>query len=149
MTRTRLAPLALGAALTLVVPACSDEEPTTQSSTGPASVTAESGDVDRYCTLTEDMNALGKEIFADVPEDATAEQVMALQQQLVDRGAAILEEMEEVAPEEIREDVAVFNDDLRARAATGQSADEEAAAAAEESSRAFADEHCPGGADGS
>ncbi len=44
MTRTRLAPLALGAALALVLTACGDEEsPAAQASALPASTSAEGG----------------------------------------------------------------------------------------------------------
>jgi hypothetical protein len=150
MTCTRLAPLALGTALALALTACGDDEaPTTRSSAESASTSAEGGDVDRYCELVAELNALGEQIFAGLPEEAAPEEVMLREQELVEQGAAQLDELERVAPDEIADDVPVVLDDLRARAATGEQPDAEAASAAEERVRAFDEEHCPAGADGS
>ena len=110
---------------------------------------AGAGDTGRYCELVEELDALGEQIFADVPQDASPEEYMRREQMLVEQGAPQLEELEEVAPEEIREDVGVLLDDLRERAATGQSPDAEAAQSAEGRIRAFEEENCPGGPDGS
>ncbi|MFD2092189.1 hypothetical protein [Blastococcus deserti] len=142
MTPTRVAPLALGAALALTLTACSDESAGRQPSATPATTSAGGGDVDRYCELTAELEALGEQIFADVPEDAPLEEHMRREQQLLDQASVQLDELAEVAPDEIRADVLVFLDDMRARAATGQQPDAEAALAAEDRILAFEEEHC-------
>lgn len=145
-TRAWLAAIALTAALT----ACGSEDTAAPSSSEPlGGASGETGDVDRYCGLVEELNAVGERVFADLPDNPSAEEVMAREQRFVKEAAPQLEELEEVAPEEIREDVPVFLDDLRARAETGESPDPEAAGAAEQRIRAFEEDNCPGGPDGS
>lgn len=140
MTLDRLAPFAFGAALALGIAACGDDEPT-GSDTAAATAT-QTGDVERYCALTAELDAMGEQIFADMPEEATPEDAMQREQQLVAQGAPQMEELVEVAPEEIAEDVSVLLDGLRARAATGEDPDQEAASAAEERILAFEEENC-------
>ena len=136
----RLAPLAFGTAVAVGVAACGDDEP---ARTEPAAATAaETGDVKRYCELTAELDAVGEQIFADMPEEATPEDAMQREQQLVAQSAPQMEELVEVAPEEIAEDVSVLLDGLRARAATGEDPDQETASAAEERILAFEEENC-------
>jgi hypothetical protein len=139
MKLDRLAPFAFGAALALGIAAC-DDEPT--SSDTAAATATRTGDVERYCALTAELDALGEQIFADMPEEATAEDAMQREQQLVSQAAPQMEELVQVAPEEIAEDVSVLLDGLRARAATGEDPEQEAASAAEERILAFEEENC-------
>jgi hypothetical protein len=142
MTRTRLAPLALGAALALVLPACGDDEsPTT--STEAATTSVAGGDVDRYCELTAELDAMGEQLFADLSQDAAPEEVVQREQQLVEQASAHFDELVEVAPDAIADDVPVLLDGIRARAATGEDPDQEASSAAEERILAFEEENCP------
>jgi nitrous oxide reductase accessory protein NosL len=129
----------------LVLSGCSEED---QAAAAESSAT-DTGDTERYCELLAEINGAAEQVFADVPENPSDEQMMAAWQRLLDEADEQFAEMQEVAPEEIREDNATFVADLRARATTGVSPDPEAAQAAEERERAFQDENCPGGADGS
>jgi hypothetical protein len=143
MNRTRSAPLALGAALVLVLTACGDDaSPDTQASTGSAGTSPGAGDADRYCELTTELEALGEQVFADVPQDAPPEEYVRREQQLLDQASAQLDELVEVAPDEISDDVGVYLADMRERAATGQSTDGDAASAAEERILAWEQENC-------
>ncbi|WP_040336738.1 hypothetical protein [Candidatus Blastococcus massiliensis] len=146
MNRTRLAPLVLAGGLALALAACGDDEPDTQSAPGPAATSAATsaagGDADRYCELTAELEAIGEGIFADVPEDAGEEEYMRREQQLLEQGSAQFEELERVAPEEIADDVPVMLDGIRARAATGEDPNQDAASAAEERVLAWEEENC-------
>ena len=161
MTRSRRPTLAPSAALTVLcavlLTGCSDSDgeagaaapPSTAGGPSAASPSASAQDVDRYCGTLAEVNATAEELSADLPEDAPGSEVQLRWQQLLDRAAPQLTEMEEVAPEEIAADVPVFLADLRARAETGQSPDSGTAEAAEQRMRAFEEQHCPGGPDGS
>jgi hypothetical protein len=142
MNRTRLAPLVLAGGLALALAACGDDEPDTQSAAEPTATSPASGDADRYCELTAELEGIGEEVFADVPEDAPAEEYMRREQQLLEQGSAQFEELERVAPEEIADDVPVMLDGIRARAATGEDPDQDTASAAEERVLAWEEENC-------
>lgn len=149
MTLTRLAPLALGATIVLAVAACSDDEPTsTRSSTAAAASSSAGGDVDRYCALTAEFDALGEQLFADLPEDASDEEYLARERQLVEQLSPRFDELLEVTPDPIADDVPVLLDGMRARAANGSDPDQEASSAAEERILAFEEQNCPAGPDG-
>jgi hypothetical protein len=143
MTRTRLTPLALAAGLVLALAACSEDEPAAAERTASsAEASAGSGDADRYCELTAELEGIGQQVFADVPEDATEEDYVRLEQQLLDQGSRQLDELARVAPEAIADDVPVLLDGMRARAATGEDPDQDAASAAEERILAWEEENC-------
>lgn len=143
MTRTRLAPLALGAALAVALTACGDDgSPTTQTSADSATTSAEGGDVDRYCELTAELDAKGEQVFADLPEDAAPEEVMAREQELLEQVSPQFDELVEVTPDAIQDDVPILLDGIRARATTGEDPNQEASSAAEERILAFEEEHC-------
>ena len=170
MTRSRrlaLVPPAATALLAVLLTGCSDDPGGTAAAPGTSAAVADDtaapagegsssaappsgpGDVDRYCTVVAQVNATAEEVFAGAAEDAPASEVQLRWQQLLDRAAPQFTEMPAVAPAEIADDVPVFLADLRARAETGQSPDSTTAQAAEERIRAFEEQHCPGGPDGS
>jgi hypothetical protein len=143
MIRTRLTPLALGAALVVAVAACGDDDPSASgAAAAPATTSEEGGDVDRYCALTAELDAKGEAVFADLPEDASADEVMAREREFLEQVAPQFDELAEVAPDAIRDDVPVMLDGIRARTTTGADPDAEASAAAEERILAFEEEHC-------
>lgn len=96
-------------------------------------------DTDRYCELVAELEATGEEVFAEVPDDASDEDLAAAEAELVQRGDAQLEEMIEVAPEEIAADVEAYIAAFRARGAGEEGAD---VTEAEERILAFEDENC-------
>src|SRR5687767_13339650 len=85
-----------------------DTEPRTASSPGEASSAGGEGDVSRYCELIAELDALGEQIFADLTEEATAEEVMQREQMVLEQGAAQPDELLDVAPAAIRDDVPVL-----------------------------------------
>jgi len=142
MTRTQLAPLALAAAAVLALSACGDDEPSAAASSATTAAEAAGGDVDRYCELTAELDAKGETLFADLPQDAPPEEVQRLEQQLLEEVAPSFEELIEVAPDAIEDDVPILLDGIRARAATGEDPNQEASSAAEERILAFEEANC-------
>jgi hypothetical protein len=128
----------------LVLVGCAGREP----GPAPAAPTPAPGDVTRYCSLVAEVNNIGERVFADMPEDAPPTEVGRRQGLLVEQAAAQLGEMQQVAPAQIRSDVAVFLTDLRARTTALQGPDPAAAQAAEERIRNFEAQNCELGPDG-
>jgi hypothetical protein len=106
------------------------------------------GDPARYCALTAELDALGESIFGALPRTAGPEEFAVAERELVRRAGDRLEELERVAPEEIRADVPVLIEGLRARAGI-QDAEvgEEEAAAAERRILAYEERACPAAPD--
>jgi hypothetical protein len=127
----------------LVLVGCASREP------DPAPAAPAPGHVTRYCSLVAEVNNIGERVFADMPEDAPPTEVGRRQGLLVEQAAAQLGEMQQVAPAQIRSDVAVFLTDLRARTTALQGPDPAAAQAAEERIRKFEAQNCELGPDGS
>lgn len=141
-TTTRIA-LAAAAIGVLTLAGCAE------SGAAPATTAPDSGDVARYCQLVAELNGIGERIFADLPEDAPAEEITRREGLLAEQAAAPLAEMVRVAPPELRGDLALFMEGFQARADGTPAPDPEAAQAAEERIRIFDDANCAGGADGS
>jgi hypothetical protein len=74
--------------------------------------------VERYCELTRELDRAGTEIFEDLEKDpnATPKDFEAAERQLVEENKESLEDLQEVAPAEIKNDVAILVEALRARA---------------------------------
>lgn len=102
---------------------------------------AAGGDVRRYCTLVQELDEAGEQIFADVAQD-DPEALMAAERRLVEENQDTLEQLEEAAPAEIADDVATYLQGFRARA-QGEPYDEAAASAAEERILEFEEGACP------
>ena len=104
----------------------------------------DAGNPARYCALTAELDALGETIFGALPETAGAAEFAAAEQELVRRAGERLDELERVAPEEIRADVPVLIEGLRARAGIpGAEVDEAEAEAAEQRILAYEERACP------
>jgi hypothetical protein len=97
------------------------------------------GDAERYCELVGEIEAAGEAAFADVGEDATPDEIVAAEAAFVESVDAELDEMVEVAPEEIAEDVEAYVADVRDRAAGNEGSD---VSASEERILAFEDANC-------
>lgn len=143
MSRTRHYAALAAAIGILTLNACAAEQPAT------AAAPPGNGDAARYCALVAELNGLGEQIFADLPQDAAPEEITRREGMLVEQSSAQLAELERVAPVEISGDVAVFVADLKARATAPGGPDPAGAEAAEERIRAFDERTCPGGPDGS
>lgn len=106
------------------------------------------GDVERYCELVDELDQAGSEFFAALEEDesATDEDYADAEQQFIDDHADDFEELRDVAPAEIADDIDVLLTAQEQRAAGGdQEEASEEAAAAEERVVSFEDANCADG----
>lgn len=94
------AAMAVSAVLVITLGACSDDDS--------SSATELSADDQRYCELTAEVEAQAEEAFSEIGEDASDEEVAAMQRQLLEDLDDELSEMVDVAPEEIANDVEAF-----------------------------------------
>jgi hypothetical protein len=78
---------------------------------------------DRYCELVAEVEGAGEEIFGELGDDATDEELVAAEAELVDRMRDELDEMARVAPEPIAADVAAYVAAYEDRAAGEEGAD--------------------------
>jgi non-homologous end joining protein Ku len=78
--------------------------------------------VERYCELSRQLDRAGQKVFEDLEQDpeATSKDFEAAERQLVEENEEPLQEIQEVAPAEIRDDVATLVQALRARAGLGE-----------------------------
>ncbi|SOE02831.1 hypothetical protein [Blastococcus haudaquaticus] len=143
MNPSRLTPLAIGATVALALSACGDDEPSVAASAATSAAEAGGGDVARYCDLTAELDDKGEAVFADLPQDAPADEVQRAEQQLLAEVSPSFDELIEVAPDAIADDVPILLDGIRARATTGEDPNQEASSAAEERILAFEEENCP------
>ena len=126
---------------TLALAACGEDD-TTQTSAR-ATATPPSGDAERYCALTREMDAAGTKFFARLErENATAKDFEAAERRFVERFAPQFEQIEQVAPAEIRTDIELMLAGQRARAGLGDAVDEEAVGAAERRVRRYERRNC-------
>ena len=74
--------------------------------------------VERYCELTRELDRAGVKMFEELEKDpdATPKDFKAAERQLVEENEHSLEKLQEVAPAEINDDVAMLVEALRARA---------------------------------
>jgi hypothetical protein len=74
--------------------------------------------VERYCELTRELDRAGEEFFEDLEKDpdATPKDYQAAERQLVEESEESLDELQDVAPAEIKDDVAILVQALSARA---------------------------------
>jgi hypothetical protein len=103
------------------------------------------GDVDRYCELVDELDAAGSEAFAEVESDesATEEDYAAAEAEFVEANESSFEELREVAPEEIEDDIATLLAAQDERAAGGEQEEMGAdVAEAEERVVTFEEENC-------
>jgi hypothetical protein len=102
------------------------------------------GDVERYCALTEEGDRVGREAFRDVQKDtnATEKDYERAERKFVEENEQLLDDLQEAAPDEIREDVALLVDSTRARAGLGGEVDEAKAQAAETRTNRFEQQNC-------
>lgn len=123
---------------TLVLVACGSEDAPPQTSA------KETGDPERYCALTREMDAAGSKFFARVErkENPTAADFEAAERRFVRRFAPQFEEIERAAPAEIRDDVPIQLASQRARAGLSGAVDEAEASVAEERIQRYERREC-------
>ena len=117
-----------------------------------AGETTASADVDRYCELTQQLDKAGSEAFRELEQDpdATEQDFEQAEAEFVRQNEAELDELAEVAPEEIQEEVAVVLASLRGRAGLEeQPPDDQMSQKAEQALQRFERENCPGMPEGS
>ena len=105
----------------------------------------EASSADRYCELVQELDEAGSEAFAELEEDesATDEDFAEAERQFLDDHQSDFDELREVAPDEIADDIDVLLAAQEERAAGGEQEEtSDAVAAAEERVIAFEQEHC-------
>ena len=75
-----------------------------------------SADEQRYCELAGELEEIGGEVFGSLPEEPSDDELAAAEKRFVEEADAELNELVEVAPEEIAEDVEAYVEGFRARA---------------------------------
>lgn len=126
---------AFAAVLAIALGACSDDD---DDASGDAEVAA--ADDERYCELAAEVEAQAEETFSELGEDADEEQVTAAQGQLLEGIDDELDEMVDVAPPEIADDVEAYVAFFRAQM-RNEDVEEEVS---DERILAWEEANCPG-----
>jgi len=111
-----------------------------------AADTTASADVGRYCELTKQLDEAGSEAFRELEQDpkATQKDFEEAEADFVRQHEADLDELAEVAPEEIQDDVPVLVAGLRGRAGLEeQPPDDQELKKAERAITRFERTNCP------
>ena len=141
MLRPWIITVTIAAALSLA--ACGDDGDDSRATTAPAT-TAATGNADRYCALTRELDAEGEKFFAGLGRDATPKQFEAAERRFLERHADDLAELRGAAPAEIKADVEKLLAGMQERA--GMEPDvavtEARSSAAETRIRAFEKRNC-------
>jgi hypothetical protein len=133
---------ATAALLALAFVACGESD--SPSTSARATATPDAGDAERYCVLTREMDAAGTRFFARLErkDNATAQDFEAAERRFVERFAPQFEEIQRVAPAEIRADVETLLAGQRRRAGLGGSVSEAEAGAAERRVQRYERRNC-------
>ena len=108
LLHTRAAATLLCATVAVGLAACGDGEDST----------AAAPDLDRYCELVVELDAASAAIFGEFEQDQELSEadIAEAQQRVLDENDDLIEELERVAPNEIRDDVELSIESTRARA---------------------------------
>jgi major membrane immunogen (membrane-anchored lipoprotein) len=135
---TRLTgPISVLLVLTALLTACGDDDD------GEAS-----GDIEAYCALVAELDEAGSEAFAPLEEDdsATEEDFAAAELQFIEDHADDFDDLRDIAPDEIAEDIETLLDAQEDRASGGEQEEaSDEASEAEERVVAFEEENCSSG----
>ena len=105
----------------------------------------EASSVERYCELVQELDEAGSEAFADLEEDesATEEDFAEAERQFVEDHQDDFDELREVVPDEIADDIDVLLAAQEERAAGGEQEEvSDEVVAAEERVGAFEEANC-------
>jgi hypothetical protein len=106
----RAATTLLSATLAIGLVACGDDDDSSTAAAAP--------DLERYCELVAELDAASAATFGALEGDAqlSEAEIADAQQQVLDENEDLIEELERVAPNEIRDDLEVSIESTRARA---------------------------------
>ena len=110
--------------------------------------TAASADLDRFCELGRQLDEEGTKVFGELEQDknATQEDFEQAEADFIEDNAAVLDEVTQVAPEEIKDQVEVLVQAQRARAGLGDEPEGDEQKAEQEIQK-FESENCAEGGD--
>lgn len=120
--------------LTMGAAGCGDEED--------GQPAAAAGDVERYCELTAQLDRAGEEAFKGLSEESAESDLRAAIRRLLDDNRDAIDEIQQVAPPEIREDVATFVEGQEQAAEVGEKAFTQEVQDAEKRITAFEKREC-------
>jgi hypothetical protein len=108
LIHARAAATLVCASVAVGLAACGDDEDST----------AAAPDLDRYCELVVELDAASAAIFGEFEEDAQLSEadIAEAQQRVLDENDDLIEELERVTPNEIRDDLELSIESTRARA---------------------------------
>lgn len=101
-------------------------------------------DPERYCELVAELQEAGGKAFDEVQadKDATEQDFASASKEFTEDSEEAFEEMVEVAPKEIKEDVEILIASIRGQSGLGEEVPKDEATAAEERIRAWEEENC-------
>ena len=144
MARVIRSTASLLAAIALLAAGCGDEDKDGPAPQPTPAAAAPERDVDRYCALVDELDKAGDAVFEELErENASRRQFREAEQALVQQIGPKLDELEQVAPEEIARDVETLVASVRARAGEGPDVPRKDIAAAEERVEAYEEGNCP------
>lgn len=108
LLHARASMLLLSATVASGLAACGDDEDST----------AAAPDLDRYCELVAGLDAASSAVFGELEQDQDLSDadIAEAQQQVLDENEELIDEMQSVAPDEIRDDVELSIESTRTRA---------------------------------
>ncbi len=96
----------------------------------------------RYCELSEDLDQRGNDAFSQLATDASADDQLRVLRSFLEENRADLDELERVAPEAIKEDLAAVIAAQRRAAETGNLGEIEQAAEQKERVESYESGEC-------
>lgn len=139
----RHAAIVTATVLALVLAACGEDDDKAGTTNTTTTAAAAAGDVDRYCALVRRLDSSGEDFFADLDENSSPVEYEAAERRFVERYADTFDELQRVAPSQIRSDVAVLLAGQRERAGLSTTTTPESqTAASEKRIQAFEKRNC-------
>lgn len=93
----RVLTLTITTLVVLIVPACGDDE-------------GDSASAEEYCEIKTELDAAGEKAFSDLKEDATEDEYDAVQEEFVKANRDRFEDLVDVAPGAIKDDLRIVVD---------------------------------------
>ena len=105
---------------------------------------AAGSDAERYCELVAELEVAGREAYAEVEADANAteEDFVAASRAFTESSQEEFDELIEVAPAEIKDDVRILIESIRGQAGEGPEVPTDEASPAEQRIESYEGENC-------
>ena len=129
----------------LILAGCGDDEEPAADKSAPAAESEQAGGVQEYCDLVAKLDRTGDEFFEKLErENASTAEFRQAEKEFVKVIEPDLDELQELAPEEIASDLETLVASVRARGGAGPAVPRKESDAAEKRVQAYEKEHCKG-----